>query len=267
MKFTFFNLVWLTLAVCAASGSKAESPLDAWVKARAGDGAPVHWVSSGAVYEYPSGKKLFGMIGFDSSRVIWPSNNQDPIVHLTRKTFTYTDAESGDVLTEFNGAEVVPIAYPYQVITYRYENDMIYADVEQGVQPNVRKIESNDGILVRQLGENTRAYTAAVFLDFPVSATARYQAWENYDFFVHDADSGIDRTHQMTWQRYGDLPKWAGEGKAIYHLLSWRVNTPDEFPPQLLEWAKANKPEWLVPPSDMEEIQRLQSGAVIGRGW
>lgn len=246
----------------------AELPpeLKAWVEARAGKSEPVHWVSEGAVYAYPSGEKLFGMIGFDSSRVIWPGDGSNEVIHLTRKTFTYTHPDTGEVLTEYKGKQVTPIAYPYQMIRYRYEDGLIFADVEQGVRPNVQMIKSNDGILVRRLGSNTWAYTASVFLDFPTAGGERYQAWENYDFFIQPENSGVDKTHQMSWQRYGDLPSWAGEGKAIYHLLSWRTDNVEEFPEDLLRWAKKNQPMWLTPPASIEEVRKLQSQSG-GTGW
>ena len=123
----------------AISDSRTSAPEEfrMWIDARAGTGEPVHWVSEGGIYEYPSGKKLFGMIGFDSSRVVWPEKPGDPVVHLTRKTYAYTDAETGEILTEYNGKKVEPIAYPYQMISYRYEKGRIYGDVEQGVAPAV----------------------------------------------------------------------------------------------------------------------------------
>ncbi len=62
----------------------------------------------------------------------------------------------------------------------------------------------------------------------------------------------------MSWQRYGKLPAWAGGGQAIYHLLSWRVESHDEFPPELLAWAQENKPQWLSPPQDLAEIEAIQ---------
>ncbi|NQY95720.1 MAG: DUF1838 family protein [Henriciella sp.] len=232
--------------------------LKAWVDARAGTGEPVHWVSDGGIYAYPSGEKLFGMIGFDSSTVIWPDDPNEKVIHLTRKTFAYTDAETGEVLTEYNGQPVVPIAYPYQMIEYRYENGRIYGDVTQGVGDRVQKIISEDGIAARQIGD-TWAFTAAVFLDFPLPNGAQYEAWENYDFFINPEGS-VEEPHQMSWQRYGALPAWAGGEQAIYHLLSHRVESQDEFPTQLLIWAQENKPEWLTPPMSLEEIEAIQAG-------
>ena len=230
--------------------------LKTWVDARAGTGAPVHWIADGGVYEYPSGKKLFGMIGFDSSKVIWPDEEGGPILHLTRKTFAYTDAETGEILTEYNGQPVEPIAYPYQLITYRYENDRIYGDVTQGTGDRVRDIKATDGVRATPMGD-TWAYTASVWLDFPLPSGEQYQAWENYDFFIHPEGS-VEEPHQMSWQRYGKLPAWAGGGQAIYHLLSWRVESHDEFPPELLAWAQENKPQWLSPPQDLAEIEAIQ---------
>lgn len=236
-----------------------------WVDARAGTGEPVHWIAEGGVYAFPSGEKLFGMIGFDSSTVIWPEGDESRAIHLTRKTFAYTDPETGEVLTEYDGRPVEAIAYPYQLITYRVEDGKIYGDVEQGVEPNVQSIRSKRGMKVRQLGKDTLAVNADVFLDIPLPGDRRLEAWENYDFFFHP-NGEVDEPHQMSWQRYGDLPRWAGEGKAIYHLLSWRVESHDEFPPELLAWAKAHKPMWLRPPASLDEVRKLQSGENMP-GW
>ncbi len=265
-----FVLATVSASVLAACATiQAESPdaptmgvepdvLKAWVDARAGTGEPVHWVSEGGIYAYPSGEKLFGMIGFDSSTVIWPDDPNEKVIHLTRKTFAYTDAETGEVITEYNGQMVEPIAYPYQMIEYRYENGRIYGDVTQGTGDRVQKIISEDGIAARQIG-NTWAFTAAVFLDFPLPNGAQYEAWENYDFFINPEGS-VAEPHQMSWQRYGALPAWAGGEQAIYHLLSHRVEAQEEFPEQLLSWAQATKPQWLTPPMDLDEIAAIQAG-------
>ena len=271
LKATFAAMLLLT--GCATSSVDPDRPdsyaaapeeLRIWVDARAGTGKPVHWVSDGGVYEYPSGKKLFGMMGFDSSLVIWPDEPGGEILHLTRKTFAYTDPDTGEVITEYKRKPVEPIAYPYQMITYRMDDGKIFGDVEQGVGDRVQKIPSKDGIPVRKIGD-TYVYTASVFLDFPLPSGKQYQAWENYDFFIHPDDQ-IEEPHQMSWQRYGNRPSWAGEGPAIYHLHSWRVESREEFPPELLSWAIANKPQWLNPPASVEEIRALQKGE-SGPGW
>ncbi len=253
-----------TDAVSESAGTRGRVPeeLRIWVDGRAGTGEPVYWIAEGGVYAYPSGEKLLGMIGFDASTVIWPEDASDRAIHLTRKTFTYTDPVTGEILTEYQGQPVVPIAYPYQMITYRMKDGKIHGDVEQGVGEQVQFIESQEGMRVRRLGRSTLSVTASVFLDFPLPQGTRYQAWENYDFFLHSADK-VDEPHQLSWQRYGALPPFAGKGKAIYHLLSWRVESEQEFPPALLAWAREEMPMWLRPPADLDEIRALQSGAPV----
>jgi hypothetical protein len=274
MRRALFILSLAILSAPAVAGEASDTPaardeapeaLRIWVDARAGTGAPVHWIAEGGVYAYPSGEKLFGMVGFDSSTVIWPDEPGGEVMHLTRKTFAYTDPVTGEILTEYEGRPVKPIAYPYQLITYRLEDDRIYGDVEQGVGDRIQRIRAKDGMRYRMLGEDTMAVTASIFLDFPLPDGQRYEAWENYDFFLHFGD-GVDEPHQMSWQRYGALPSFAGGGKAIYHLLSWRVESEAEFPPALLEWARAEKPMWLKPPADLAEVRALQSGEA-GEGW
>jgi hypothetical protein len=275
-KFVSFSIFFISLSyACLANAESTISSsrelvpevLRAWVDARAGTGEPVHWVSEGGVYAYPSGEKLFGMIGFDSSIVIWPKNPEEEIVHLTRKTFTYTDPVTGEILTEYNGKPVEPIAYPYQLITYRMEDSLIYGDVEQGVEPRVQHIKSKEGMRIRMIGTDTMAITASVFIDVPLPEGGRYETWENYDFFIHK-DGSVDEPHQMSWQRYGALPVWAGTGKAIYQLLSWRVESEEEFPPALLNWAKTEMPKWLKPPTDIAEVRALQQqGGKGGTDW
>lgn len=247
-----------------ASYNQAPDVLRSWVNARAGTGQPVHWMADGAVYDYPSGKKLFGLIGMDSSTVIWPDEVGGEVIHLTRKTFAYTDAETGEVITEYNGQEVEPIAYPYQMITYRLENDLIYGDVEQGVGERIQYIKAENGIPSRKMGASY-IYNASVYLDFPLPSGDQYQAWENYDFFIHPEGS-VDEPHQMSWQRYGKLPGWAGGTPSITHLHSWRVEDQSEFPEQILNWVKEDKPMWLNPPANVEEVRALQRGEG-GPGW
>ncbi|MGB3754188.1 MAG: hypothetical protein WA954_09875 [Parerythrobacter sp.] len=298
MRIAFSTLTALGLALSAAPalaqtaaqdtplGAEA-APADAreaapeilrkWVDARAGTGEPVHWVSEGGIYEYPSGKKLAGMIGFDSSRAIWPDTSGEPVTHLTRKTYAYTHPDTGEILTTWKGRPVEPIAYPYQLITYRYDEgesesgggSRIYADVEQGTGDAVRKMKSTEGMQARMMG-NTLAVTAAVFLDFSLPGGGTYEAWENYDFFIQPEGS-VEEPHQMSWQRYGAPPPFLAPdmedgGKVIYHLLNHRVESHDEFDPKLLAWARQNRPQWLAPPADIAEIRALQEEAE-GTGW
>ena len=138
------------------------------------------------------------------------------------------DAEGAVVIpSEYNGKPVSPVAYPYQMITYREDGGRILVEVEQGVGKGVQIIKQRDGIRYRWLGKDTLAVTAPIFLDAPLPGGGRYEAWENYDFFLHRPGK-VAEPHQMSWQRFGSVPPWAGQGKAIYHLLSWRVEREDE---------------------------------------
>ena len=251
-------------AIDAASYEAAPEALRVWVNGRAGTGPTVHWVAEGGVYKYPSGEKLFGLIGLDSSTVNWPETPGDEVLHLTRKTFAYTDKDTGEVITEYNGETVEPIAYPYQLIRYRLEDGRIFGDVEQGVGESKRVIKATNGIPYRMIGD-TYVYNASVWLDFPLPSGGNYEAWENYDFFFHP-EGAVEEPHQMTWQRYGKLPAWAGGDVVITHLHSWRVENHDEIPAQIFDWVEAEKPMWLVPPKDMDEIRALQEGKA-GPGW
>ena len=279
MKFSFAATLLMTAALVIAPVQAEDQPntnlttasyeaapeaLKIWVTGRAGTGDPVHWVSDGGVFAYPSGEKLFGLIGMDSSTVIWPEKSGEEIIHLTRKTFAYTDKDTGKVITEYNGKKVEPIAYPYQLIRYRLENDLIYGDVEQGVGKNIRTIKATNGIPFRKMG-NTYVYNASVWLDFPLPSGNQYQAWENYDFFMHPEGS-VDEPHQMSWQRYGKLPAWAGGQTVITHLYSWRVESADDIPANIRDWVAKEKPMWLTPPASLEEVRDLQNEKA-GAGW
>ena len=90
----------------------APKALRDWVDARAGTGDPVHWIADGGVYAYPSGEKLFGMVGFDSSTVIWPEESGDDVVHLTRKTFAYTDPITVKFLRSMTAFQSSPSPIP-----------------------------------------------------------------------------------------------------------------------------------------------------------
>jgi len=248
-----------------ASRDAAPEELRMWVDARAGTGPAVHWIAEGGVYDYPTGKKILGMIGFDTSTVIWPEKAGDEIIHLTRKTFAYTDPDTGEILTEYKGKKVEPVAYPYQMITYRMEGGKIFGDVEQGAGKAVQKIKAEDGMTTRWMGKDTMVVTAPVFLNFKLPNGAQYEAWENYDFFI-DKNPAADEPHKMSWQRYGAMPPFAGTGPAIYHLLSWRVESEGEFPAKLLAWAKKEKPMWLKPPESVAEVRKLQKGEMV-EGW
>ncbi len=232
---------------------------DLWVSARAGDGAPVYWVSSGTVRAYPSGELLFRMEGVDTARAHWPDRSA-PLAHqYSRKTYLYLDKDAGAPLNVYQGRPVAPIAYPYQFITYELAGAAVRTMVEQGTAPRVQRIGPGESMSVRRL-DDAVVFTAPVYLDFPTPAGGRYQAFENYDFFVQTA-RGVIEPHQLSWVRYGPLPDWAGGGPSIMHLVTWRVERFDDLPPTIRTHIATNAPLWRAPPRDLAEIRALQNPA------
>ena len=103
-----------------------------------------------------------------------------------------------------------------------------------------------------------------MFLDFPLPNGGRYEAWENYDFFIHRPGTN-DEPYQMAWQRYGaPRRRLRARGRQSITLLSWRVDSNAGLPKRLREWAEKEKPMWLNPPRDLDEIPRAPSRA---RRW
>lgn len=105
---------------------------------------------------------------------------------------------------------------------------------------------------------DTLVVTAPVYLDFPIPNTdRRIDAFENYDFFFHPEDS-VKEPHQLAWVRYGDLPAWAGGGKGIYHLVTWRADGWNEIPEKLRTYIEENYALWTEPPASLDEVRALQ---------
>lgn len=238
----------------ASGGGFDEELFERWISARAGDGEPVYWYSTGEVYSYPDGKLVARMEGFDTARLLRPAEEPHTAHQLSRKTFVYLDPESNEILREVNGKPVQHIAYPYQFITYRLEGDRLLTTVEQGSGPALRTIGPSDEITVRRLG-GVAVFSAPLFLAFD-TPRGRYEAFEHYDFFLQP--DGAGQPYQLSWLRYGDLPPFLGPGKAIVHLVSWRVSSFAELPTSIRAYVEAEAPLWLEPPKDLDEIRELQ---------
>jgi len=243
-------------ALAMASGGGFDAELfQRWLSARAGDGDPVYWYSIGEVYSYPEGELLARLEGFDTARMVRPSDDPNIGYQLSRKVFVYRDVETNEVLTEVDGKPVSHIKYPYQYITYKLEGDRLVTIVEQGSGPQLRTIGPSDEITARRLG-GTAIFSAPLFLNFE-TPRGKYEAFENYDFFRQPASA--DQPYQLSWLRYGDLPPWLGPGKSIVHLVSWRVDSFEELPATIRDYAEKNAQLWLQPPKDMDEIRELQN--------
>ncbi len=226
-----------------------------WVEMRVGSGAPVYWYCIGTVYGWPDGRPLMRVEGIDTARLDRSLSTPTVAHQLSRKTFVYRDLETNDILTSWQGQPLPPIEYPYQYITYAFEGDGLTTWVEQGSGARVQRIGPGQDIVVRRLG-NTLAYTAPLFLDFPGPGGTRMQAFENYDFLVQPADSGVRHPYQISWLRYGDLP--AGIGKAVMHMVAWRIDRYEELPESIRSYLDRDARLWREPPRDLAEIRQLQ---------
>ena len=259
----FKGLAVFTALACAGSAAaQAPSPsqpftqevFQTWIDARAGTGEPVYWYSAGTVRAYPSGEVLYVMEGYDASTSHWPDGREAGLAHqYNRKIYIFRDPETGEIVPDS-----VPVAYPYQFITYTLDEGGVETVVEQGAGDRVQTIEG-DGMSYRALGD-THVFTAPVFIDFPIPGTERrIQAWENYDFFIHP-EGAVEEPYQLSWARVGELPPWAGGGRAVMHLITWRIDDYAEVPESLRAYVEAEAPLWMTPPANLDEIRALQAG-------
>ncbi len=256
----------LTLPALAATPFLAKGGFDsaafkAWASARIGDGQPIWWYSSGSVRAYPAGDLLFFMEGFDGATSYWPDPKTNLVHQYNRKIYIFRDAKTGEVLREWKGKKVEPVAYPYQFITYELKGDKVETMVEQGTKPRVQRIGPGTDMTARKVGD-TYVFTAPVYLDFPIpGGEKRYQAFENYDFFVN-TNGRAKEPHQLSWLRHGPLGAWADGADSIMHLVTWRVERWEDIAADLRRYIEKEQPLWRNPPKDLVEIRRLQEGNV-----
>jgi hypothetical protein len=232
---------------------------DLWIDARAGTGEPVWWYSEGTLHAFPSGELIARVEGFDTARMHWPDRAVPDVHQYSRKIYMFRDPATGQVLRQFNGNAVAPIAFPYQFIRYRLQGDDIATVVEQGVAPNVMTIPARQGITARRLGNDGVAFTAPLYMDFPSRGGARFQAFENYDFFI-STNPAVSEPHQLSWVRFGPAPAWAGGVPSVMHLVTWRVERFEDLPAPMRSFIEAEAPMWKAPPVDLADIRRLQAG-------
>ena len=246
-------LAALPLAV-TANGFDRET-FRAWVDMRTGgDGEAVYWYAVGEVYDYPSGELLMTVEGIDTARTLWDEADANTAYQLSRKTFVYRDAETGEVLREYAGQPVQQIEYPYQFITYQLQADRLQTFVEQGAGKMKQRIGPGEDIRARSVGDGI-LFSAPLFLDMEIPGAGRYQAFEHYDFMV---EPGSDAAPQCSWVRYGDLPPWAGGGPSIMHMVTWRIDNYADLPESMRSYLESDARLWMEPPRDLAEIRQLQ---------
>lgn len=252
MKLTLALLPSLTLA-----GGFDTDTFDSWVKMRTGgSNSPVYWYAVGRVYSYPDGELLMTMEGIDTARALADEDDANRIYQLSRKTFVYRDADTGELLTQYKGNPVTPIAYPYQLISYELKGDKLETWVEQGSGKRLQRIGPGTSIDARRAGDDI-VFSAPLFLDLETPA-GPYQAFEHYDF-LYNPDTGD--TPKCSWIRYGDLPPWAGGGPSIMHMVTWRIDEYEQLPASMRTYLESEARMWMSPPEDMAAIRALQAPA------
>ncbi|WP_448518102.1 DUF1838 family protein [Rhodoflexus sp.] len=251
-------IVLLGLSTLAQNITFNQDIFDKFVEMRVGDGKkPVYWYCYGEVYSYPDGKLLSRMEGIDAANLIRVT--KDSVIQLNRKIFVYTDAQTNQVLKEYNGQKVDHIEYPYQKITYVLQGDRVATYVEQGSGERITKMGPGYKTLARKMGDSY-VFTSPVFLDWD-TPRGKYEAYENYDFYYFPKETKLEHRFQLSWVRYGDLPPFFGQGKkGIIQLVCYRIDDFEKIPEPIRSHIRNEAPLWLNPPRDLTEIAQLQQG-------
>ena len=252
LRWIMLLLAGLLAFPALAQGGFDEAAFRQFTSARAGDGQPVYWYSTGELRSYPDGRLLALVEGFDTARTMADPERPGGRIQLSRKIYIYRDPATGVVLRAFNGRPVAPIAYPYQLIRYWREGDRLRTHVTQGAGDRVQRIGPGGNATARRQGD-TLMVTAPLYLDMPMPDGRRYQAFENYDFFF-TGPSGL----RLSWLRYGE-DALTGQ-PSIMHMVGWRVERFADLPEGMRRFVETEAPLWKAPPVDLADIARLQAG-------
>jgi hypothetical protein len=261
-KLTQARLVLIALLVAtpallapgrASGGGFTPATFDAWIRMRTGgDGRPVYWYASGRVMNERTGELLSLMEGVDTSTVLRDPARPGTWVQLSRKIFISLDPRTGELLKGADGRPRPPIAYPFQVKTYRLEGDEIVYEVESHDGARTFAEPPKRNYTVRQLGSVTH-YNYAMFIDRIRPDGTRSQRFEVNDFFLRDGKGLSDEErYQYTWVG-------TGPGPIVSSALSWRYGSFDAMPgARLKEYIRTRAPLWLAPPKDLAEVEALR---------
>ncbi|MCS6947763.1 MAG: hypothetical protein NZM12_09125 [Steroidobacteraceae bacterium] len=228
-----------------------------WVSARAGNGSPVYWYSEGTVTEYPSGKVLARMEGFDTARLWRPDPKKPEAFQLSRKIYVFRDADTGELLREYRHRPVQSVRFPYQFITYRLEGNQLVTWLEQGAGATRLNLGPSRGITARRLGQAV-SFNAPLYLDVPSPIGERRTLFENYDFFIQPKRNNPREQYQLSWLRYADRDYFTDQ-PTVSHMISWRVDRFEDLPASIRQYVESEAPLWRAPPRDLDEIRRLQA--------
>ncbi|MDX2145699.1 MAG: hypothetical protein SFV19_20265 [Rhodospirillaceae bacterium] len=248
------------LPATATAGGFTPELFDAWVKMRTGgDGKPVYWYAEGHVMNNVTGAVVSKMTGVDTSTVFKDPADPAKWVQLSRKIFLSLDPATGELMIDkATGNPRRPIAYPYQVKTYKLEGDEIVYTVESHDTGLVFQEPPKKNYTARKIGTVTH-YNYAMFIDRVRQDGTRSQRFEVNDFLVR-ADAGLPDAKLSEQERFQYTWVGTGPGPIVSSAVSWRYSSFDAMPSQILkDYIRAKAPLWLGPPKDMAEIASLKA--------
>ena len=244
------------VAPLAAGGTFNRDLFMKFLDMRVGTGEPVYWYNVGEVYSSPDGKLLMRIEGCDMARRVKPADQPDTYLQLSRKTYVYRDPTTNEILQQWEGRPVPPIAYPYQYIVFKLVGDRMEITVEQGQGANLRTIGPTEHMLARQIGD-TAIFSSPLFINME-TPQGHYEAYENYDYILLPPKAGVEHRYQMTWNRYAAKPSFIGPGKVQMQMVGWRVDRFEDLPATIRDYIRAEAPLYMAPPKDLNEIRALQ---------
>ncbi len=143
-----------------------------------------------------------------------------------------------------------------QIIEYVLKGNALQTYVTQGSGSRLLRIGPNASGKVKKVGKNL-VFSFPAFMNFQ-TAKGKYEAYENFDFFLNENAGRLDQKYQLTWWRYGEIPAFLGGGRSVMQLVCYRVNDFADLPDPLRAYIENKAPMWKLPPRNMQEVDVLQ---------
>ena len=240
---------------------------DIFVKMRTGLGSGngsndiVFWTGEGELYEAPSGKLLAKLDGFEVSRATYMDENKGHVRIFSRKIFWYRDVHTKEVMKEYDGQQVNPIKYDWQVFDLTRGSSNEKDPFLVSIIPKVIKSPRAPPLMpiTPQLAgsKNQILFQVPLFIDLEIpGGRGYYRAWEFYDYFI-DSNFPTNRPPSLAWTRNGANPPFVNDEKGVMHFHGYRVDSFDNLPEHLQHLVKKEYPIFIGPPKNMEEVDAL----------
>lgn len=251
-------LMMMTPTTALANGFDAQL-FQVWLQTRTGGmgASPVYWYSTGEITEFPTGKVLAKVEGFDSARLVPDPDYPGGFIQLSRKVYIYRDVQTGELLRELNGVPLEPILFDYQQIHYRLNGDRLQTISVVGTGERVSVTGPHEVISARWIGDIAN-FTVPVYRDRPLPGGQRLQSFETYDFFVLPEASGAAYKNLVSFASSVPTPPALGAGTSYLHQAGWRYESFDDLPASIRDFVVQEQPRWKAPPLDLAEIKALQ---------